>query len=180
MDASNLAALITSALALFGVWVTSRNARKAAERNVVVTTSGEVEKARLAAETAAYERARKMDVETIERRDKEIKEIREQYEQVRSDNLHLNEDVKRVDRENREVLEKSDQVMEQNRELIAQNRELADEVRRLRTEVRRLTERQTRYDRGLSPNDETPIRVRATDVATDPMMPRIEDEDYGE
>lgn len=172
MDAGNWAAIITSLIALFGAWASSRNARKAAEKNVVVTTSGEVEKARLAAETAAYERARKMDVETIERQDKEIAEVREQYNKVLEHNHHLNEDVKRVDKENRAVLEQNERVMSQNRELIA-------EVGRLRQEVRRLSERQTRYDRGMSPNDESPIRVRAEDVLTDPMMREVQS-DYGD
>lgn len=172
LDAGDWAAIICSLTALFGVVMSSRNARKAAEKNTTVVSATELEKARLAAETAAYERARKMDVETITRQDKELGELREQAK-------HLNEDVKRVDADNQDL-------HRQNERLIAQNRELIAEVRAYRSEVSRLRQRLTRSERGMDPNDETPIVERKDDVLvldseridTDPYM--LEVQDYGE
>lgn len=176
MDAGDWAAIICSLAALLGVVVTSRNARKAQEKNTTVVSATELEKARLAAETAAYERARKMDVETITRQDKEIAELREQLE-------HLNADVKSVNRHNEELTAKNERLERHNEEILQQNREVLVEARTLRQEVARLRQRLTRAERGMDPNGEAPIQERAGDgyplsdpvhTDTDPMMREVD------
>lgn len=176
MDAGDWAAIICSLAALLGVVVTSRNARKAQEKNTTVVSATELEKSRLAAETAAYERARRMDVETIERQDREIAELREQVG-------HLNTDVKATNAHNEELIRKSEHLEDQNERILAQNREVIEEARQLRQEVARLRQRLTRAERGMDPNSESPIRERADDVRpfthsvlpdTDPMMREVD------
>lgn len=176
MDAGDWATIICSLAALLGAVVTSRNSRKAQERNTTVVSATELEKARIAAETAAYERARKMDVETIERQDKEIDDLREKVE-------HLNRDVKIVNEHNEELVEKNERLERRNEEILQQNREVLTEARQLRQEVARLRLRLTRSERGMDPNDETPIQERAEDsyplsdpvhTETDPMMREVD------
>lgn len=172
LDPGDWAAIITSLVALFGVTMSSRNARKAAEKNTTVVSATELEKARLSAETAAYERARRMDVETIERQDAELAELREQVQ-------HLNADVKAVNKHNQELVAKNERLERHNEEILQQNREVLAEARTLRQEVARLRQRLTRAERGMDPNGEFPIRERADDIRplsdpvhteTDPMM----------
>jgi FtsZ-binding cell division protein ZapB len=67
MGASNWASIIVAAIALFSAMAAGRAASNASKYS-----------ARTQAETEAYNRARKMDIETIERQDKEIEEIREE------------------------------------------------------------------------------------------------------
>lgn len=107
MDGGDYASIIAGIIAALSAWAVSRSAGKAnrlakelesqaaveAER---IRTEGSKENTRSQAETEAYERARSFDVSTIERQTAEIL-------QVRADNVHLNADVKRVNRENQEL-----------------------------------------------------------------------------
>lgn len=107
MDGGDYASIIAGIIAALSAWAVSRSAGKAnrlakeleaqaqveAER---VRLEGTKETTRSQAETEAYERARAFDIATIERQTAEIL-------QVRADNVHLNADVKRVNRENQEL-----------------------------------------------------------------------------
>lgn len=121
MNAGNWAAVICSAFAMFGVWASSRNARKATEKNAVVVSATELEKARATAESEAYNRARKFDVETIERQDKELDELRQtlvgmraDVEMLRANEAHLNNDLKLIAEDNRQLHAVNDRLREQN------------------------------------------------------------------
>jgi septal ring factor EnvC (AmiA/AmiB activator) len=124
MDAGNIAAIITSLFALFGVWASSRNARKATEKNAVVVSTTELEKSRFDASKDAYERARKMDIETIERQDSEIAEIRDQ-------NHRLNDDMKILHADNTHLLADNEQLRIVNERLRRENQELFERLERL-------------------------------------------------
>jgi predicted RNase H-like nuclease (RuvC/YqgF family) len=94
MDAGNWAAIIVAAIALFSAILSGRAAAGASKFS-----------SRAIAETEAYNRARKMDIETIERQDKEIEEIREENRQMQQkirelklDNERLHEDNDRLRR----------------------------------------------------------------------------------
>lgn len=156
MNAGNWAAIITSAFALFGVWASSRNARKAAEKNAVVVSTTELEKTRATAETEAYIRARKMDIETIERQKQELILLREQNDKlavVKEQNEHLNNDVKRV--------------AEDNEDLHEQNKALRAEVRELKKKVF-ILERRARDRKEDLPYAEDSVDYVGVD--TSPMM----------
>jgi TolA-binding protein len=60
-----------AAIAAGGAWAAQRSAAKASMVNTSVTS-------RLEAEKEAYERARTFDIQTIERQQQEIKDLREQ------------------------------------------------------------------------------------------------------
>jgi hypothetical protein len=68
-SAASWAAIVVALISALGAWAAQRSARSA-------TTVSEKTKA----ETEAYIRARKMDVETIERQDKELDELRRRDE----------------------------------------------------------------------------------------------------
>jgi peptidoglycan hydrolase CwlO-like protein len=94
MNASNWASIIVAAIALFSAIAAGRAAAGASKYS-----------ARAQAETEAYNRARKMDIETIERQDKEIDEIRKESKNLRdkvkdlkTDNERLHEDNDRLRR----------------------------------------------------------------------------------
>lgn len=63
-QATSWAAIIVAIISALGAWAAQRSARSAS-----------VVSEKTKAETEAYGRARKMDVETIERQDKEINEL---------------------------------------------------------------------------------------------------------
>jgi chromosome segregation ATPase len=131
MNTINVISLaIPSAIAALGAWAASRASAKAQAKNAQTTSRTEMEK-------EAYDRARKYDTETIARQDAEIEEVRAQ-------NLHLNNDI----------------------------RMLAEENRELREEVSMLRRRLVRVERGIPApaNSDEPILERATD--TNPFMPR--------
>jgi peptidoglycan hydrolase CwlO-like protein len=94
MGASNWASIIVAAIALFSAIAAGRAAAGASKYS-----------AKAQAETEAYNRARKMDIETIERQDKEIGEIREENKamqqkirELKIDNERLHEDNDRLRR----------------------------------------------------------------------------------
>lgn len=131
--------VLISLITAMGALASSRASTKASTAN-----------AKTEAEKEAYDRARKMDVETIGRQDAELEEIREQNRLLKEQNEHLNADVKRIDAD--------------NRSLHTENRRVLEDNARLRAELRALRLRLTRLERGLHPNDETQITERREDI----------------
>jgi predicted RNase H-like nuclease (RuvC/YqgF family) len=75
-------------VALIGVvsaWLSARAARNAAKFSADASTANEKAKA----ETDAYHRARKMDIETIERQDAEIRELIDKVRHLEEENRAL-------------------------------------------------------------------------------------------
>lgn len=94
MDAGNWATIIVAAITVLAAILSGRAAAGASKFS-----------SKAQAETEAYARARKMDIETIERQDKEIEELREEVAQHREkikelklDNERLHEDNDRLRR----------------------------------------------------------------------------------
>jgi len=94
MDAGNWATLIVAAISLISAIFSGRAAAGASKFS-----------SKAQAETEAYNRARKMDVETIDRQDKEIKEIQaenavmlQKMKELKIDNERLHEDNDRLRR----------------------------------------------------------------------------------
>ena len=145
-----LASIIVSAIAAWSARASSKASARASTVNATVAREASGEQSRVEMEKDAYTRARKLDVETIERLEAEVSDLR-------TSNEHLNNDVKMVHRENAEV-------RETNARILAQNRSVLEDNRTLRREVARLRQRLTRFERGLDPNDETPVPERSTDT----------------
>lgn len=94
MEAGNWAMVIVAAISLIGAILSGRAAAGASKYS-----------SKAQAETEAYNRARKMDIETIERQDKELEEIREENRKMQQkmgelklDNERLHEDNDRLRR----------------------------------------------------------------------------------
>lgn len=117
------------------------------------------------AEKEAYERARAMDVATIERQDKEIEELRAQNSLLRKENEelrivkeqngYLNADVKRVDKD--------------NTRLEGENREMKHELALLREQIQELLRGNAIYV-----SSERIVPPRSQEVPTDPMMREVQ------
>ena len=114
-------------------------------------------------EKEAYERARKLDTETIKRQDEELAELF-------ANQKALNADIKLVNKE--------------NERLHGENRIILEDNARLRTEVAYLRQRVVRLERGLHPDTTERLYERQTDTnpmgipepaPTDPMMREILD-----
>lgn len=134
MDGGDYASIIAGIIAALSAWAVSRSAGKANKLAKELESQAQVESERVKAEgakettrsqaeTEAYERARAFDIATIERQTAEIL-------QVRADNVHLNADVKRVNRE--------------NQELFAEREALRNEIRVMHEE--RARERREEYE----------------------------------
>ena len=80
MKSSDWAVIIVALISVVSASLAGRSAKKAAK----YTSDASVDNSRIMAETEAYNRARKMDIETIERQDREIDEIREQNRLLRA------------------------------------------------------------------------------------------------
>lgn len=87
MDATNLASLIVACIAALTAIASQRSASKASVVN-----------SRTAAEEEAFNRARKMDVDTIDRLDKENKELREREKELEEQVDILRWKVSRLER----------------------------------------------------------------------------------
>jgi hypothetical protein len=97
MKGSDWALIIVALVSLTSAVLAGRSARKAAQYD----SDASVMNSKTLAETEAYNRARKMDVETIERQDKEIDEIYEQNRNLRIKVRELQIDNERIHEENR-------------------------------------------------------------------------------
>lgn len=89
MDATSAASIIVAIIAAAAAIASQRSAAKAAKVNsetqlATVKMTNEAEAAK-----GGYERARKFDVETIERQDAEILELRKEVENLRKENRAL-------------------------------------------------------------------------------------------
>lgn len=117
MDNGSLAAIIVSLVAAAGAYMSQRAAAKAAKVNA--ESSG-----RMKMEDEAYDRAREYDTDTITRQKAEIDALRIQndtLQRVHTQNRHLNEDVKRVSKDN-------DQLHAENTRLVKRVEDLESEV----------------------------------------------------
>jgi TolA-binding protein len=85
VDGGNWAAIIVAVLALLSAGYTARQASKASTTSV-----------RTQAETEAYERARKMDTETIGKQEKKIEKLEVRVQQLEEKNETLEEDNDRL------------------------------------------------------------------------------------
>lgn len=101
MDGANWAAIAVAAISIISAWLSGRAAHRAAQSSSTASIANEKTKA----ETEAYHRARKMDLETIDRQAEKIDELREEnkklFEQIRelkADNERLHEDNDRLRR----------------------------------------------------------------------------------
>ena len=148
-----LSSIIISLIAAIGGYLAARASAKASMKNISTSSRVEMEK-------EAYERARKMDTETIKRQDDELAEL---FDKQKT----LNEDIKMVHRE--------------NDRLYGENRIILEDNARLRAEVAYLRQRVVRIERGMSPNSTERVYERQSDTnpmlpestATDPMMREI-------
>jgi hypothetical protein len=149
-----LISIAISVIGLLGIWLSSRESRKATTTNTATSSRVEMEK-------EAYERARALDVDTIARQDKELKELRANQE-------YINADVKRVHTENESLHDEIERRRLEHLNVLEDNQ-------RLRTEVSTLRRRFTLYQRGLPDDATAPIREREGD--TNPMMERFQTDD---
>lgn len=109
-DWGDLVTLAVAAIAALSAYASQRAASKASMLNVSTTTRVDMEK-------EAYDRARKFDIETIERQDAEIAELR---------------------RDNQELHEKVDVARAEARAARAEARDAHAEADQLRRELRSL------------------------------------------
>jgi predicted RNase H-like nuclease (RuvC/YqgF family) len=80
MDPSSVTAIAVALISVLSAWLAGRAARNAAKFSADASTSNE----KVKAETEAYNRARAIDVATIERQDREITELREEIESLKA------------------------------------------------------------------------------------------------
>jgi len=146
-----------------------------------VTTSSRVEM-----EKEAYERARKLDTETINRQESELDDLRERndkmnerVEHMQEQNAQLNADVNRISKDNYQLHRENTRILEINEQILAENKRLREQGERvirdnarLDKEVGVLRQRVTQMQRGMYPDSTTPVRERSTD--TSPMMPEVD------
>lgn len=77
MDPINLGSIIVAGIAAAAAWATQRAASKATVTNTSIS-------GRLDAEKEAYERARAMDIETIERQNQELEACRKEIADLKT------------------------------------------------------------------------------------------------
>lgn len=86
MEMDSLQALFVAIVSALGAYAAARAAHKASIRNTDSNNRVEMEK-------EAYQRARKLDTDTIARQDAEMAELRAENKQLRADNRALHEEV---------------------------------------------------------------------------------------
>jgi small-conductance mechanosensitive channel len=155
LESAAIASIIVSVIAALAGYASQRAAVRATNKNAASSSRTELDKTRTEAEKEAYQRARAFDMETIQRQDAELEELR-------ANQRTLNEDIKLVNRENTRL-------HSENRDVLEQHRHVLEDNEALRAEVRALRMRFTRIERKY-PTDEVPIQERATD--TNPMLMR--------
>ncbi len=115
MDAGNIITIIVAVIAAGSAYASQRAAARASTMNVNTTSRVDMEK-------DAYERARKFDIETIERQDREIEELR-------ADNRTLHEKIAVARAEAREARQDA-------RETQADNARLRERIAVLESQLR--------------------------------------------
>lgn len=123
MEAFNWAGVVVAIIGVLSAILSGRAARTAAK----YSSDASVANAKVAAETEAYNRARRMDIETIERQDKEIEEIRK-------NNSDLREKV-------RAVMQANELLRQDNASLHEDNQALRRRVTRLEQQLGENSER---------------------------------------
>lgn len=133
--------LIVSLIAAIVGWLTNRASNKASVTNVTTSSRVEMEK-------EAYERARKMDTETINRQDAELKDLEDKYDKLKTrydladeQNQKLNDDVARMTHDNYQVHRENNRIIEINEQLLAENHRLRRQGETLMNEINDLRER---------------------------------------
>lgn len=86
MEMGSLQALFVALVSALGAYSAARAANKASVRNTDSNNRVEMEK-------EAYERARKLDTDTIARQDAEMEELRVENKRLREDNRALHEEI---------------------------------------------------------------------------------------
>jgi predicted RNase H-like nuclease (RuvC/YqgF family) len=109
MGSADVAAIMVGIISVASAIFSGRAARSAAK----LSANASVMNSRTQAETEAYQRARAMDIETIERRDKEIKEIRENSERLREKVRRLIQDNQKLHEENERLRRRVTRLEEQ-------------------------------------------------------------------
>jgi peptidoglycan hydrolase CwlO-like protein len=112
MKSSDWAVIIVALISVVSAVLAGRSARKAAKYD----SEASITNSRTVAETEAYNRARKMDIETIERQDKEIDEVREQNRKLRAKIRELQNDYETVHEENRVLRQRVTRLEQQQEE----------------------------------------------------------------
>jgi small-conductance mechanosensitive channel len=153
MEKTGLISIVISVIGGLGAWLAARESRKASTTNT--SASGRVEM-----EKEAYERARALDTETIQRQHDELQELRDNQR-------NINADVKMVHEENTRLHEVNERARIEHLKVLEDNE-------RLRAEVAQLRRRFTLYQRGLPDDPTMPIREREGD--TNPMMERFQND----
>lgn len=133
LDPASLAAVIIAVIGVFSSLAANRSSSKTSQ--IVTETSG-----RLEAEREAYQRARSMDVQTIERQEEELESLRQ-----REMALHMH---------NIELRERQDKIMEENSELRNALSEIKSENERLKVTQHELMVRIQALELTLSNNSE--------------------------
>lgn len=139
MDGGDYASIIAGIIAALSAWAVSRSAGRANKLAKELETQAAVEQERIRlegtketsrsqAEADAYERARSFDIATIERQTAEIL-------QVRADNVHLNADVKRVNRENQELFAEREALRNEIRVMHEERAREREDCRRVRMQL---------------------------------------------
>ena len=89
MEPGNWAAIFIASVAAIGSWLSHK-----ASSNAAIKTSDN--SSRVEMEKEAYERARKLDTDTITRQDDEMAELRTENQQLRRDNEALHAEVREL------------------------------------------------------------------------------------
>jgi TolA-binding protein len=143
MEKLGIASVIISAITALGVWLSARESRKATTTNTTASSRTEMEK-------EAYERARALDVATIERQAQRLRELEEEADETEME-------LKQLHTANANLEDRSDRLSSENRQL--------------RESLYELQVRVTRVQRGMDPESTEKIRMRETD--TNPMQPEV-------
>jgi predicted RNase H-like nuclease (RuvC/YqgF family) len=99
MEGSDWAAVIVGLISVIAAIFSGKAARSAAKLNADASTTN----SRTLAETEAYARARKMDIETIERQEEDIEELRKNNHQIREKLRALMEHNERLRNDNQSL-----------------------------------------------------------------------------
>jgi hypothetical protein len=99
MSSADWALIIVGLISVVSAALAGRSARKAAKYD----SDASITNSKTLAETEAYNRARQMDIETIERQDKEIDSIRDENRKLRLKVRELQEDNETIHEENRKL-----------------------------------------------------------------------------
>lgn len=158
-----ISGIVLSLIATLVGWLTNRASNKASVTNVTTSSRVEMEK-------EAYERARKMDTQTIERQDSELLELEGKFDKLKlrldaseEKNEILTSDLARMTLDNYQVHRESNRVLEMNEQLLAENARLRSRGDLIMEELNALRLQVNGLQRGADARGED----------TNPMMPEV-------